>query len=261
MARASKAVVAAQKSTSLATIDQELANEIVHLRDQIGSPSGNKIKIEATGDFVLPDGMNLGNEIQIVLVDFVSRNTFYNGPYNPQAISPPDCYAMGKERAAMAPEADSPTPQSEKCGTCPLNAFGSGNNGKSKACQNRYWLSVLLVDPDNPDAHNDPSAPLYLLDLSPSNLRSFEGAVAHTSRMLGHWAKAIYTVQGKNVGTYATVTFVDPVPNPDYAQHVARRPEAQDALFRRPDFAAAAAAAPPRRAAPPARRAAAGARR
>lgn len=260
MARTSKSVVAASTGGALATIDQELALDVANLRQQISAPSGNKIKLEATGDFVLPDGMNLGNEIQVVVVDFISRNFFYSGPYNPQNISPPDCYSMGKDKAALAPESDSPAAQSDKCSTCPLNAFGSGNNGKSKACQNRYWLSVLLVDPENPDAHNSPDAPLYLLDLSPSNLRSFEGAIAHTSRLMGHWVKAIYTLQGKNAGTYATITWVDPVPNPDYAAHVARRSEAEDALYRRPDFAAAAAA-PARGRGAPAPRRAAGARR
>jgi hypothetical protein len=259
------ALAPATASRALATIDSELASEVANLKNQIGQPSGNKIKVEASGDFILPDGMNLGNEIQVVVLDFISRNFFYSGPYNPNNISPPDCYAMGKEKASMAPEDDSPAKQNDKCGTCPLNAFGSGNNGKSKACQNRYWLAVLLVNPENPDEHNDPAAPVYILDLSPSNLRSFEGAVSTIARTLaGPPLKALLTVTAKNVGTYAQVTFTDPLPNPDYAAHAARRSETVDVLHRRPDFAAAAAAAPANnrgRGAQPARRAAAGARR
>lgn len=255
--KASKSLAPATSSKSLAALDADLNNEVALLKNQISQPSGNKLKIEPTGDFILPDGMNLGNEIQVVVVDFYNRNFFYSQAYNPNAISPPDCYATGKDRTAMAPEADSPAVQHDKCITCPLNQFGSGPGGKSKACQNRYWLSVLIVDEDNPDAHNAPDAPLYLLDLSPSNLRSFEGAVSAVARSLqGPPVKAILTVSAKNVGTYAQVTFTDPMPNPDYALHVARRPETVDVLTRRPDFAAMAAQAAPARGrgAAPARR-------
>lgn len=248
--RSTAVTKAAPGNTSIALLDQELANEVAALKGQIGQASGNKIKIEASGDFILPDGMNLGNEIQVIVVDFTSRNTFYATPYNPQSPAPPDCYAMGKVINDMVPEGDSPAVQNPDCRTCPLNAFGSGTNGKGKACQNRRLLAVLFVDPDNPDAHNAPDAPIYTLDLSPSNIKFFDGAVSHVARALGPPVKAIFTVTAKNVGTYAMVSFIDPLPNPDYAAHFARRAECQDMLYRRPDFTAAEAAKPARRAAP-----------
>lgn len=242
----STAVAKTTASTSLATIDQELNNEVALLKDMIGQSAGNKLSLEATGDFITPDGMNLGNEIQIVVVDFASRNNLYLTPYNAQNVAPPDCYAIGRVIRDMAPEDDSPSPQADSCLACPMNQFGSGNNGKSKACQNRRLLAVLIVDPDNPDAHNELDAPIYTLDLSPSNIKAFDGAVAHVARSLnGPPIKAILTVVGKNVGTYATVAFVDPMPNPDYAAHAGRRAEVQDMLFRKPDFAAYEAKAQP----------------
>lgn len=254
---------ASGSSSSLALIDKELSSEVANIKNMIGQSSGNRLTLEATGDFVLPDGMNLGNEIQVIVVDFVSRNNFYSVPYNRENPTPPDCYAIGRVIADMAPENDSPSPQHDNCRTCPLNQFGSGNNGKSKACQNRRLLAVLVVDPENPEAHNAPDAPIYTLDLSPSNIKSFDGAVAHVARSLaGPPIKAILTVVGKNVGTYATATFTDPMPNPDYAQHVVRRGEVQDMLTRKPDFAAYEAKTTPARgrAASP-RRAAGGTRR
>lgn len=258
---ASKALKPASSGTALALVDEQLANEIANLKQSISQPSGNRIKVEPTGDFILPDGMNLGNEIQVVVVDFVSRNTFYSGPYNPQNPSPPDCYAIGKNIAEMAPEQDSPSLQGDKCATCPLNQFGSGNNGKSKACKNTRELAVRLVDPENPEY--DPNAPIYTLSLPPTAIRSFDGAVAAVLRSLnGPPLKAILTVSARNKGTYAEITFTDPVPNPDYAQDFARRGEVQDVLFRKPDFGAYQNQPPARgRAAAPAPRRAAGARR
>lgn len=256
MARASKAVATRKTNTEIALIDDQLSSEAALLKQQISAPSGNKIRIEPKGAFVLPEGLELGPEIQVAVVDFMNRNLFYSRPYNPNEIVPPDCYAIGRVINDLKPEDDAPDRQNDKCVSCPMNQFGSASNGKGKACQNRYWVAVLLIDPDNPDAHNDPAAPVYLLDLSPTNRRSFEGAIGHATKMLGHWAKATYTVTAENAGTYAAVSWTDPVPNPAYAQQLARRADAEDMLTRRPDFAAAAAAAAQPKSRAPARRSA-----
>lgn len=270
MAAKKTALAKATTGTSMANIDAELNNEIANLKNQIGQASGNKIRVEASGDFVLPDGANLGSEIQIVVLDFVSRNNFYTVAYNPNSPAPPDCYAIGPLASAgdpngiagMAPESDSPNIQNSDCATCPLNAFGSGAGGRSKACQNRRLVAVLLVDPDNPEAHNAADATIYTLDLSPSNIKSFDGAISYATKSMGHYIKVILTVTAKNVGTYAAVSFVEPTPNPDYAIHAQRRAEVGDMLTRKPDFTQrAAAAAPARRTTQAAPRKAAGARR
>lgn len=256
MATKSKQVAVRASSTAIATIDQELANEVAVLKKAIGAPSGNKIEVQPTGAFVLPDGTNLGTEIQVVVLDFVGRNFYYDARYDPNTVTPPACYAIDKDRqqASMAPEADSPHKQSDTCAACPKNQFGTGDNGKGKACKNRYWLACLLVDDDNVGSHNAPTAPIYLLDLPPSQRRSFEGFVTTVGRALnGPPVKAIVSVVGANVGTYASITFTDPVANPDYAVHSARRAECVDILRRTPDFAAAAAAQPTRSKAAPRR--------
>lgn len=270
MARnASKAVSTAVKSapgTSLANIDAELSTDLANLKNSISQGGGNKLKVEATGDFITPEGLNLGNEIEIVVVDFATHHDLYAGQYNPQNPEPPICYARGKDLTTLAPEDDSPEKQHADCRSCPMNQFGSGNNGKSKACKNSRMLAVLVVDPENPEAINQPDAPLYAFQLPPTAIRSFDGAVAHVARSLnGPPIKARFTVSAKNVGTYALITFSDPVPNPDYAVHYARRAECEDLLYRKPDFAAyeaKAAQGPQNRGrGQPARRATAGARR
>src|SRR5690606_5403449 len=111
-----------------------------------------------------------------------------------------------------------------------------------------------------PGAAAEPDAPLYTLELPPTAIKSFDGIVSNIMRSLsGPPVKAMLTVRAKNVGTYALITFHDPLPNPDYAVHYARRVEVQDMLFRKPDFAAYEAKAPVRgrgAARAPARRAA-----
>lgn len=239
---AAKDLTVKKTGTSIANVEAEMSQAAQDLRSQIGQSSSNRLKVTPQGDFTLPDGMSLGNEIQIVVVDFISRNSFYSGVYNPNNPSPPDCYAMGRIIMDMAPEPDSPSIQSDKCAICPMNQFGSGANGTSKACKNTRELAVLVIDPENPEAHNDPAAPIYTMSLPPTAIKSFDGAVGYVSRTLGGLPiKAIITVTAKPVGTYALISFVEPVPNPDYALHWGRREEVQEALFRKPDFAAAAA--------------------
>ena len=238
---ATKSVTVAPSSKSLALVDQELAAEVQALATQIGQPSGNKVKVMPNGDFILPDGLNVGNEIQIIVVAFASRNTFYATPYNEKNITPPDCYAMGRDIATMKPENDAPMKQNDTCAGCPQNAFGSSSNGQGKACRNSREVAFLYVDPNNPEAHNEPSAPVYLISVAPTSLIAFDGMTRHVARMVGPPIKAIVTMRGDNANatgnaTFAKLSFVAPVLNPDYAQHVARRAEAEPLLFRRPDF-------------------------
>ena len=262
MARASKAVSKKATGSSIATIDQEMSAAALAISDQIGQAGGNRIKLEASGDFLLPEGINIGDEVQFIIVDFVSRNSFYPVAYNPNNPTPPDCYAIGRVINDMAPEDDSPAVQSDSCTSCPLNQFGSGSNGQSKACKNERRVAVLYVDPDNPDAHNQPDAPIYELAITPTSLKSFDNAVRTAVHQLnGPPVKAIFTVTTTPRGTYAVQNWRDPVVNPDYAAHWGRRGEIEQMLFRKPDFSAAAAAAPARRGkAAPARRAAGGRR-
>jgi hypothetical protein len=271
MAR-SKALKAESTGTDIALVDDALSNEIANIRSQISQPSGNRLKLAATGHFSLPDGTDLGDEFQAVIVDFLSVNRFYSGPYNPNDISPPDCVAFSPLASAndpngiyaMEPMPESPNIQNDggPCRTCPLNQFGSGNNGKGKACQNRRLVALLVIDPDNPDAHNEPDAPIYVLDLSPSNNKPLDAVVGNIARSLnGPALKAIVTISARNVGTYAAVNIGHPIPNPDYALHFQRRAEAADILQRKPDFSAALAAPSARgNARQPARRIAGGRR-
>ena len=269
----SKAVAVAPASNkSLALIDQELNQEIANIKESIGSVGGGKtIKVEAAGNFILPDGTNLGNDIQIVILDYTTRKTFYSQPFDRNNPAPPDCYAIGKVIKSLAPDdPELPAKQCETgCNDCPLNQWGSGNGGSGKACREFRDLAVLVVDPDHPDAHNEADAPIYHLSVPPTSLKAFDAFVPLCVRSLGLPVKAVVTVKATPVGTYATLSFVNPVPNPDYALHATRRPETVDILNRRPDYAGYAArpTAPARRGAAPARaprtapRAAAGGRR
>ena len=241
MTRSKAVTTVAGGTKALSALDAELANEVANLKQQIGMPGGKAIKINPTGSFTSPEGFDLGTEIQIVVLDFITAHRFYPGAYVEGNPEPPVCYALGRNIVDLKPEADSPQVQHTDCATCPLNVFGTGSNGKSKACKNTRELAVLLIDPNDSEALASPKSTIYTMSIAPNSLKFFDGFVSTVMRSLGPPIKAIVTVLGEPKGTYAATSFVDPVPNPYYAQHAARRVECQDLLFRKPDFAAYAA--------------------
>jgi hypothetical protein len=68
----------------------------------------------------------------------VSR-IFYEGAYDPERISGPDCWSNDGEK----PDASIKAPQHKTCMGCPQNEAGSGN-GNSRACRYQQRLAVVL---------------------------------------------------------------------------------------------------------------------
>ena len=91
----------------------------------------------------------LGTEVCVVIIDAIRENTFYEGRYNADEQNAPRCYAFGRTDEEMIPHEtmqahpDYFVPQSDTCGTCANNKWGSAAQGKGKACQNRRRLAML----------------------------------------------------------------------------------------------------------------------
>lgn len=221
------------KRQDLATIEAQLEAEAAKVAAQVGQPDARKISLDRSGNFVAPGGVNLGTEIEVVVVDFCSANDYYTAPYDPNNPKPPVCFARGREIADMYPEESAPEPQAENCAVCPHNQFGSRGNGK--ACKNTRLLAVALtseIDEEEPD-----ETPLYLLSVPPTALKSFDAAALQTARMLnGPPIKAVYTVRAVSAGTYTTMQFSSPSPNPYLAAVFQLRGKAEEMLSRLPDL-------------------------
>lgn len=119
-----------------------------------GSSISIRNGVMSVGDQAIP-----GNQFAAIILDVARLNTFYNGPFNPQSIEPPVCYAIGRNDAEMAPHPDMARdlnyfrPQAERCGACPHNEFGSGRTGTGKACSNRRRMLLLLAGTYVPGPH------------------------------------------------------------------------------------------------------------
>ena len=221
--------VAAKKpvSSAVVSIQEQLKAQVAAMAGKIAPPSGINIRITQDKKFQLPDGSKVEGPLDLVIVDFVSRNTFYEGTYDPNNIAPPACFAIHPEPKQMTPSENSPIKQSDDCASCPMNQFGS--SGKGKACKNGRMLAVLP-----PDA--DADTPLWLLQVSPTALKGFDGFVGSVARTFQMPPIAVIASVDFNPNeTYASLTFGDPRPNENVAVHFARQAEAKELLMVEPD--------------------------
>lgn len=219
--------LATRKPSNIVDIDAQLAKDAEGIVNQIGAPSTNKIRTKDKM-FTMPDGFIERDSLQLVIIDFNSQNKFYSGVYDANNVVPPDCFAISSTPKNMVPSKSVANPECDNCDECPNNAFGS--SGAGKACKNTRVLVVTT-----PDA--GPDDELMTLEVSPTALRGFDAYVTKIAKdFSAPPVKVITTVSFHD--TKPMLVFSDPEPNPNYAEHYARRDEARAILSVEPDLTA-----------------------
>lgn len=248
------AVKKAGGAVAIANIQEALRAQAEANAARVEPGGGKSIRIGQDKSFTLPDGTKTREALALVVVDFVSRNEYYEGAYNKDDIVPPNCIAIHPEPKGMVPLASSPDKQCDDCASCPMNQFGSAPTGSGKACKNTRVLAVMP-----PDADEDTE--IWTLKVSPTGIKAFDNFVASTNRTFQlPPVGVVVTVNFSDGKDYPCLEFTDPQPNDNVAVHFARQNEAREMLMREPDFSGfgaekpAKAKAPARRAAPSAGR-------
>ena len=73
--------------------EEQLAKEASEIAKRISTPTGDRIRLNANRAFITPDGME-GETLEVVIVNFMSSNLFYDGPYDRDNLQPPGCFAI-----------------------------------------------------------------------------------------------------------------------------------------------------------------------
>ena len=243
--------VATRKASTGAVADIKAALTAQAAADaaRVAPSTGKQIRITQDKSFVLPDGTKTRDPLQLVVVDFVSRNMYYENGYEKDNIVPPNCFAISPEPRGMVPSDNSPDKQHETCKGCAWDEFGSAPTGRGKACKNTRLLAVLP-----PDADEDTE--LWTLSVSSTGLKSFDSFVAGVNRAFSMPPMGVVvTVSFSDASTYPSLEFSDPQPNENLEVAYARRAEAREMLMVEPDVSnfgkeAPAKAAPARKSAP-----------
>jgi len=222
------------KSNLPINYEEQLAKEAAEIAKRIAAPTGDRIRIANNRTFVAPDGSE-GETLEGVVVDFVSTNLFYDGPYDRDNPQPPACFAIGPEPSTLVPSANSPSKQADTCSSCPNNQFGSATNGKGKACKNTRLLAVVPITAlDNPGE----DAPIWILSVPPTSLKAYDSYVhtlasKHRTVPIG----VITEISLDPEATYASPRFrvVRPLAKDEFPVFMSQRESARDRLIVEPD--------------------------
>lgn len=121
-------------------------------------------------------GNLLGTVLRVVALDHSIENCWYPEDYDADNPVPPSCYALGRKESELVPAENCEQRQggaSGGCADCPLNAFGSGDKGRGKACKNTRRIMLILEDGLD-DVGN---ATVALLKPSVTNLKAWASYV------------------------------------------------------------------------------------
>ena len=213
---------------------EQLAREASEIAKRISAPTGDRIRFNSNRSLFTPDGSE-GEMLEVVVIDFVSANLFYDGPFDRDSPQPPSCFAMGNEPSMLVPSKNSPVTQSTSCAACPNNQFGSAPNGKGKACKNTRLIAVIPVT-----ALDDPSveAPIWIMSVPPTSLKAFDSYVhtlsaKHKTIPLG----VVTEITLDQSVTFAAPRFnvVRPLTGDEIGVFMPRREEAAQRLATEPD--------------------------
>lgn len=155
-------------------IQEQLAKEAASIQSRIAAPSGDRITSKNNSLIIAPDGSE-GTEMEVVILDFISCNLYYDRPYNKDVVIPPACFALGPEPTLLIPSKNAPVRQCDTCSGCTFNQFGSAIAGSGKACKNTRLLAISPADA----ATEDGDPPIWILSVPPASIKTFDAYVSN----------------------------------------------------------------------------------
>lgn len=222
--------VAPRAATNVVSIREQLKKDAQGVDDRTSAPGGDSIIITQDKHFKLPTGEKTQGPIDVLIVDFVSYNAYYDGlKYDPKDIRPPGCFAISLSPKNMKPSGNSKNIQAKSCDECPNNEFGS--DGEGKACKNMRMLAVLPPDADE-------TTPLAVIKVSPTAIKGFDAYVRSVTAKFDTTPAALLTeVSFDPDADYPTLRFGNPRPADDdlLALGFAARETARKRLMQEPD--------------------------
>lgn len=124
--------IAVKSEVSLANLDDILDQEVQTALENI-DPRPPRIKISREAQaFLLPDGSTQKNLTGTIMFHHKAR-----GYWEQEGQQLPTCSSMDGRTGADE------NGEQHACAACPFNAWGSGKDGRGKACKEMRWIYVL----------------------------------------------------------------------------------------------------------------------
>lgn len=152
-------------------MDEEMEGLEINF-DRVKIPSGGSTAFEVPGDD--PESPDIEKAITGVIVDKHAVNAYWVNSFDGNNVAP-DCSSMDGKVGTGNPGA--------YCKNCEYNQYGSGENGKGKACKNMFRIYILRSGEMFP----------ILITLSPASLRPFSDYMAKRILTKGHKSYGVIT--------------------------------------------------------------------
>lgn len=152
-----------------------------------------------------------GNKLSCIIIASTHANKLYDGPYDPNNLKNPDCYAYSEDGKNMKPHPSVVKPIHDNCDECPYNQWGSAEQGKGKKCKNVQHIGLIPSDTAPEDVE---TAELALLSLPVTSGKNFDKYVNKLTTLFGRPTLAMVTEIGTrpDAKTQFQVTFDDKGP-------------------------------------------------
>lgn len=146
--------VAVSGSNAVISYEDEL-KKLAIATAQVEKPSSNWLSFKS-GVLSYAGQPAPNNKVEVVVLDSIFENAYYEGRFNPNDPSPPTCFAFAEKDEELAPHESVESPQNTQCAGCKWNEWKSDpDGGKGKACKNSRRIAVMtandLVNVDKAD--------------------------------------------------------------------------------------------------------------
>ena len=132
----------AQKGTQVVSWKEELAKQAAAAAS--GEPPLSQFLSFRGGQLTFNEATIPGNKLEVIILDSAFENAWYPWAFDPDNPKSPACYAIGRAQTELVPHDDAEDKQSESCGTCEKNEWGSDpDGGKGKACKNQRRIALI----------------------------------------------------------------------------------------------------------------------
>lgn len=199
------------------SIQEQIKQQVAALQE---STADKSITVNRQGNFQVGVVESKSNTLKVVILGFVHNAAWWEKSWTPGQSAIPDCAATGEINTQYAEAARPPMvksfdelepriiegenedgeprePQAAVCGECPNNVFGSGPNGKGKACKNSYILAVLPAD--------DPEGHIHKVRISASGLKHFHEYLKTLATVGTTWFAVTTVLQSAEAGSGWTI--------------------------------------------------------
>jgi hypothetical protein len=156
---------------SMADFERQMAEEASRDSARVGSGADGSF-ISIKGGRMTYQESDLGQDLEVVIIDFVNERAYYDDDYDPENPSSPACWAITHDDPGeMQPNKDVPVQQAEKCKGCWADEFGTADRGRGKACKEMRKLMLVAAEDFNSDT---PDKEVALMRVPPSSIKNFD---------------------------------------------------------------------------------------